>query len=88
MGSDGSTTGSSKLQVKEMKIETGNKEVSCIRGGVQSDDKPYSSFKVANMADNLGNEVREQNRVNLGLPNAPKVMQLSKSTKHKIACIS
>ncbi|KAK9231262.1 hypothetical protein WN943_021495 [Citrus x changshan-huyou] len=38
MGSDGNT-GSIKLQVKEMKIETENKEVSCIRGGgAQSDD--------------------------------------------------
>lgn len=44
--------------------------------------------QVTNMADNLSNEVREHNRVNLGLPNAPKVMQLSKSTKHEIACIS
>lgn len=38
MGSDGNT-GSIKLQVKEMKIETENKEVSCIRGGgAESDD--------------------------------------------------
>lgn len=40
--------------------------------------------QVTNMADNLSNEVREHNRVNLGLPNAPKVMQLSKSTKHAL----